>query len=365
MPNKILSTAEYNHKHKHNHSNAQSSAQFNTKQAQLLTVLSDNQFHSGQALAEQFNSSRATVSNWIQKLRDSGVAIHSVSGKGYCFAEYVRPINVDQLKVALNSVVSSTVDSAQKNASIQLNYQPQTDSTNEVIKRLLKLEPPNPAHILFSTTEKQTAGRGRRGRQWHSPYAQNCYFSVGRQFNLALTELSGLSLVVGIAIAEALTELNYPIQLKWPNDLYLNGKKLGGILVELEGAFESPCHVIIGVGINVNMPSIEVESNQIDQAWISLSQYKGEVINRTELLAIITPKILMFLSVFEQQGFKKISELWAQYDCYFNQAVNIISVDKTTTGIAKGINTRGELILQTTQGEKIISGGEISLRPVQ
>ncbi|WP_048691316.1 bifunctional biotin--[acetyl-CoA-carboxylase] ligase/biotin operon repressor BirA [Catenovulum maritimum] len=334
----------------------------NTKQAEknlaLLDALADNQFHSGQALANQFGISRASISNWINKLRQAGVAIHSVSGKGYCFPEYVRPYDVNQLKSELDGAAEGELI----NAKFLFDYQVESTSTNETVKTLFKTTLHRP---ILATTEKQTQGRGRRGRVWHSPYAQNCYLSLGYRFNAALSELSGLSLVVGLAFAEALSELNFPVELKWPNDLYLNGKKLGGILVELEGTFDAPCDVIIGVGLNVNMPLNDDGTEQIDQAWTSLSQYKGEVVDRTHLLLIIIPKLESFLAIFEQQGFTKFAQLWPQYDRYIDQAVNIISAEKVITGIAQGINEQGELLLQTEQGLLNISGGEISLRPVE
>jgi len=311
----------------------------------LIDALAKEGFHSGQALAKEFSMSRAGISKWINKLRDAGYDIHSVPGKGYCFAPYVQPLDTDKIKAQLKGKASCIINR-------------ETGSTNEDVKRFFRA---NLGNRVFATTEKQTQGRGRRGRVWHSPYAQNIYFSLGLKLDLAISELSGLSIVVGLAIADLLKQKSIPIQLKWPNDIYLEGKKLGGILVELEGAFEPPCNVIIGVGLNINMPQ---QDQQIDQAWHCLSEFSGQVINRTELLIELYQQLTTYITEFCEHGMSQFADKWSQYDLYYHQPVQLMSGEQVQTGTNLGINEQGGLRLQTETGEVQINGGEISLRPV-
>ncbi|MCU4677170.1 bifunctional biotin--[acetyl-CoA-carboxylase] ligase/biotin operon repressor BirA [Catenovulum sp. 2E275] len=310
----------------------------------LLEALGQDGFHSGEVLAKQFNMSRAAISKWINKLRNAGYDIHSVPGKGYCFANYVQPFDQPLIRAKLAD-------------KLHLILSRETDSTNEDVKQCFKQ---TEFERILATTEKQTAGRGRRGRVWHSPYAQNIYFSLGLKLDLAISELSGLSLVVGLAIADLLKSKGVPIQLKWPNDIYLEGKKLGGILVELEGAFEPPCNVIIGTGLNVNMPQ---QAQAIDQAWQSLAEYTGKVINRTELLLELVDQLQLYLTQFCQNGMAEFVEKWPTYDLYHYQKVQLISGEQVTRGINLGINEQGGLRLLTDSGEVELNGGELSLRP--
>lgn len=309
----------------------------------LLQSLQDNEFHSGEALAKQFGMSRAGIAKWITKLRQAGYDIHSVSGKGYCFPPYVKPLEHQKIEQSINKQAKCILTS-------------ETDSTNEDVKRCFRTEN---IHCILASTDKQTSGRGRRGRVWHSPYAQNLYFSLGLKLNLAISELSGLSIVVGLAIADLLKQKGIPAQLKWPNDIYLEGKKLGGILVELEGAFEPPCNVIIGIGLNVNMPQ---QGQEIDQAWLSLSEYQGKVIDRSLLLIELFKQLNLYIERFCLQGMADFVTLWPEYDLYYQQAVQLISGEQVQTGVNLGINQQGGLVLLTDEGEISINGGEISLR---
>ncbi|WP_016954148.1 biotin--[acetyl-CoA-carboxylase] ligase [Catenovulum agarivorans] len=314
----------------------------------LLEVLCDNNYHSGEDLAAQFDVSRATISNWIGQIRDSGIDIHSVPGRGYLLPAHMQPLNFQQLQAGLP-------------ANFHYLLSRETNSTNEEVKQLFKQKKLAAQTIVLSATDKQTQGRGRRGREWISPFAQNLYFSLGIQINLPMAELSGLSLVVGIAVAKALQAHQLNPQLKWPNDIYLTGKKLGGILIELEGNFEPPYSVVIGVGLNVNM----VESAQnIDQAWNSLALHTGNNWQRTQVLIDLVNEINQQVELFYQQGFAPFAKLWPHFDVYLNQQVNIVSGERVEQGTNIGVDERGNLLLQQGNIVKSITGGEVSLRPV-
>ncbi|WP_017443630.1 biotin--[acetyl-CoA-carboxylase] ligase [Gayadomonas joobiniege] len=311
----------------------------------LLEVLCDGQCHSGQALSQQFNISRTSISKWIKRLIEAGYPVDVIPGKGYQFAADSKPLNFGSLAKALPQ-------------RLDVQFKRSTESTNLDVKQALKAGKNAPLLVI---AERQTAGRGRRGRDWYSPFAQNIYFSLGLSLNLSLAELSGLSIRVGLAVADCLRANGWPVQLKWPNDIYLDGAKLGGILVELEGAFDPPCLVIIGIGLNVNMTK---NAQSIEQAWQSLAQFKGQCIQRDKLCQQLVQYVNNELATFSQpkSNVSPIAERWRAYDLYLNQPVNVISAADTLKGINTGINEQGNLILATESGDLSISGGEVSLR---
>ncbi|EWH08124.1 biotin--acetyl-CoA-carboxylase ligase [Catenovulum agarivorans DS-2] len=313
----------------------------------LLEVLCDNNYHSGEDLAANFKVSRATISNWIGQIRQSGIDIHSVPGRGYVLPNQMQPLNFANLQATLTG-------------NFHFLLSRETNSTNEEVKQLFKQKRLEHDAVVLAATDKQTQGRGRRGRVWHSPFAQNLYFTLGMQLHLPMAELSGLSLVVGIAVAKALQTFGLTPQLKWPNDVYLEGKKLGGILIELEGNFEPPYSVIMGVGLNVNM----VDNQQgIEQAWNSLALHSGHNWDRTQVLTSLIQQIINQTNIFCQQGFSPFAKIWPDFDLYLDQNVNIVSGQRVEQGINLGVDDRGNLLLNQHEQIKAITGGEVSLRP--
>lgn len=228
------------------------------------------------------------------------------------------------------------------------------DSTNEYLLTHYKTLPSG----SLCVAESQTAGRGRRGRQWYSPESQNVYFSMLWHYpSLEIPQLSSLSLVVSVLIAEAFQALNVPhIQIKWPNDIYYQGKKMGGILIESR-IDKTGIYLVIGIGLNLGMNN--VDENVVTQAWSDLSEHQ---INRSQLVAELAKRLQNALTTYPQTAFEPYAERWQQFDIFRNQAVRLITENEEIHGISLGINEDGELILQ--QGEIIRSFaiGEISLR---
>ncbi|AWB66713.1 biotin--[acetyl-CoA-carboxylase] synthetase [Saccharobesus litoralis] len=310
----------------------------------LLSILSNNQFHSGDKLAEHFDVSRAAISKWIKQLNEKQIAIHSVKGKGYQLAQYIQLIDEHKLKQQLCELL--TVD-----------YQVVSDSTNDTVKQYFKNNQSN----ILAITEQQLAGRGRRGRQWVSPFAQNLYFTLGLELDLPISELSGLSLAVGLSLTETLNRLAIPAKLKWPNDIYIEGKKVAGILVELDGAFDSPCRVIIGVGININM-QVGQHTQAIDQDWTSLSIFSGKIWSRTQLAQQLSEPLYQDIELFTQHGLKNKVELWQSYDHFYRRPIRLIMPNNEIAGVGRGIDESGALLLETANGIERFIGGEISVR---
>lgn len=230
----------------------------------------------------------------------------------------------------------------------------QIDSTNEyLLQHYHQLE----AGALC-VAEMQTAGRGRRGRQWFSPNSRNLYFSMLWHYDSTeIPDLSALSLVVSVVIAETCEALAIPdIRIKWPNDIYYQGKKMGGILVESR-VDRQGIHLVIGIGLNLGMES--VDQSIVTQQWSDLSAY---AIDRTELVIELGKRLQTALRHYRQQGFEVYAQRWQRFDLFYHRMVKLITENDEIQGLSLGINEQGELVLQQGEIIRAFSIGEISLR---
>jgi BirA family biotin operon repressor/biotin-[acetyl-CoA-carboxylase] ligase len=313
----------------------------------LLSALANNEFHSGETLGSKLGISRSAISNHIKVLGTLGLDIFSVTGKGYCLAQPLTLLTLDKIRVSLNT--SHTADIEILNV---------IGSTNQYLKD--KSTAIKSGHACLA--EAQTAGRGRHGRKWVSPYAASLYLSMFWTFDAGYSALSGLSLAVGVAIVDALTKCGVQgVQLKWPNDIYAQGKKLAGVLIEVEGQIGSGCQAIIGIGINVSLPK---NVDDIGQPWIDLSQLSETLINRNLLAGALINELTKSLILFESNGLEPFIDKWRDLDIYSNQVVKLIMGQQTILGTSKGIDANGAILLETRQGVKAYHGGEISVRPI-
>ncbi|WP_251358979.1 bifunctional biotin--[acetyl-CoA-carboxylase] ligase/biotin operon repressor BirA [Kangiella sp. TOML190] len=308
---------------------------------QLIELLVDGDFHSGQTIADELGVSRAYVWKLIQQLQEYGLGLESVSGKGYCWNDPSALFDKNSLDRQLAEL------------SITQDYYLLTDSTNQRLKQSFKDQ-----HLVLA--EFQTSGRGRRGRSWQSPLAANLYFSYGWRCELPVQQLGGLSLVVGIAMVEALQALGWSgLKLKWPNDIRHRHKKLAGILVELTGDAAGGLEVIIGAGLNVNMLA---EQSAISQDWTSLAQLRGELVARESLLLAIMRQLQQHLMDFEQKGFAAFIDNWNQYDETLGSLVELSQGKRSIEGIARGVDAFGALLLEVDGKLESHYAGEVSLR---
>jgi BirA family biotin operon repressor/biotin-[acetyl-CoA-carboxylase] ligase len=313
----------------------------------LLSILADREFHSGEILGKTLGISRAAISNHIKVLSSLGLDIFSVTGKGYCLAQPLTLLDFDKIKEQL--VSSHTADIEILNV---------IGSTNQYLKD--KSDVSNNGHTCLA--EAQTAGRGRHGRKWVSPYAASLYLSMHWSFTGGYSVLGGLSLAVGVAIVEALNQCGVQgVQLKWPNDIYAEGKKLAGVLIEVEGQISSGCQAIVGVGVNVALPR-NVE--EIGQPWIDLAQLTEPLVDRNLLAGSLINELTKSLSLFESKGLDPFITKWRALDIYANQAIKLIIGQQTLFGTSRGIDSSGAILLETEQGVKAYHGGEISVRPI-
>ncbi|KEA63441.1 Biotin--protein ligase [Marinobacterium lacunae] len=315
----------------------------------LLTLLSDGAFHSGRELGEQLGISRSAVWKQIQRLETLGVEVYSVKGRGYRIPSGLDLLDQERFSQALSPEARGRLE--------QLVFEREVSSTNVLALEALKSGARNG---LFAA-EYQSQGRGRRGREWVSPYAANLCFSLAWRFSAGLAALEGLSLSVGLALREGLQRLGVDdVQLKWPNDLLSQGRKLGGILVEISGDAAGECEVVIGVGINVSMPAAQLE--QIGQPCIDVAGLVSGHPGRNVLLATLVESLLQTLDRFECQGFAVMKDQWQQANAHRDAPVRLISGSHEVEGICRGVDDRGALLLESDGRLQAYYGGEISVR---
>ncbi len=309
----------------------------------LLKRLQDGRFHSGEALASLAGLSRMAIWKRLQQLeQELGLELHSVRGKGYRLAEPLSLLDRERL-------------ASQVRWPLDLHLE--LDSTSAEAMRQLQAGRKPPFAVL---AERQSAGRGRRGRQWISPFGRNLYFSLVWPVEGGTRELEGLSLVAGLAVREALQAAGLGnAALKWPNDVLVRGRKIAGILLELLGDPADSCQVIIGIGLNVNMLQ---PPEPIDQPWTSLQRETGERADRTLLCSRLCDALAHWLVRHRQQGFAALRPEWEQAHAWQGCQVQLSSATRTVSGRVLGVTDQGALRLDVNGREQLFSGGELSLR---
>ena len=311
----------------------------------LISILADAEFHSGEQLGERLGMSRAAINKHIQTLRDWGVDVFTVPGKGYSLPEPIQLLDEEQI--------------ARQIEHGRVTVLPVIDSTNQyLLDRLSELQSGDAC-----VAEYQQAGRGRRGRKWFSPFGSNLYLSMYWRLEQGPAAAIGLSLVIGIVIAEVLQSLGADkVRVKWPNDLYLQDRKLSGILVELTGKTGDAAQIVSGAGINLMMR--RVESDVVNQGWISL-QEAGISIDRNTLAACLIKELRAGFKLFENEGLAPYLTRWEKLDNFINRPVKLIIGDKEIFGISRGIDAQGAFLLEQDGVVKPWIGGEISLRSAE
>lgn len=310
---------------------------------QIASILSDLKYHDGDSIGMKLGITRSAVWKSIKKLELHGVKVISVKNKGYALNEPLLLLNQSVLKKAI------------PNSNLEIEVFENIDSTSNYLKSNLDL-----SKTKICIAEVQTNGRGRMGRTWHSPFGQNIYLSYAYHFKKDLSQLNGLSLVVGIAVLSAIKEngIDVDLKLKWPNDAIYKDQKLIGTLVELQSESYSYTTAIIGIGINVNML---FDTDKITQNWTSLKQITGKYIDRNQLCIALIHNLNFFLEQFAKYGLKEFLSKWFELDALYNQ--NVIINNGEYQGISKGINEFGNLLLELPTGEMLnFSVGEVSIR---
>lgn len=312
----------------------------------LVDALADGEWHSGEDLAALADITRAALSKRMEKLRDWQLDIETRTGLGYKLAVPLQRLDEAALQAAVPGV--------------QVRVAAVTDSTNA---QLLASSAEGDPQVLFA--EFQTAGRGRRGREWISPFGANLYLSLAWSFPQWPRQLTALPLAVGVACARALREVGLnTVGLKWPNDLHVNGRKLGGILIEHRAEAGGPCRVIIGIGINVAMTGAQAQA--VSQPWIGLHEALAALgkplATRREFSAALLRQLTQAIRTFEQSGFDAFAADWAALDLTRDREVTVQGQQGNYNAIARGVDEQGALVVEALGQLQTIHSGEVSLR---
>ncbi len=321
------------------------------KQKTILNLLADGEFHSGTELAGMLGISRSAICKQISGLSELGLQHAAVSGKGY---RLDKP-----LELLSRSKINEILSEQSKALISALEIHDTLNSTNTYLVEHSRNDAPS-GFVCFA--EHQTAGKGRRGRQWVSPYGSNIHVSMLWRFQQGgIAGTAGLSLAIGVAVIRALKQFHInDVGLKWPNDIYSQGKKLGGILIEVSGEADGPCAAVIGLGLNIFLP--EPQAQSISQAWTDLTKITGETpLPRNELAVAVLNHILAIVDGFEAAGIKAYLDEWRSYDCLKGRTATLFIGRQQVEGIVEGIDDNGLLLIKAADGSvQAFASGEVS-----
>jgi BirA family biotin operon repressor/biotin-[acetyl-CoA-carboxylase] ligase len=338
----------------------------------LLRLLADGQFHSGEVLAREFGCTRGAVWYRIRGVEALGLQVHKVRGRGYRLAEPLDLLDATELKRVL----------AERAPSLSLELMDECESTNTWLMQRIGVSPSG----RVVACEHQSAGRGRRGNQWTSGVGASLTFSLAWRFACGTAALSGLSLAVAVAVADALEACGIgSTTLKWPNDLLHEGRKFGGILIEVSGDPQGASGAVIGVGLNVRLPAALAGSiarpvtdiatlhataalRMAQPSSTAQSSSMAQPSNtappsRTALLAAILVQLAGALPRYEREGFAAFREGWLARHAHAGRQVSIMQGERVlTAGEAVGVAEDGALLLRSARGVERVHSGEVSLR---
>lgn len=363
----------------------------------LIQLLADGERHSGAALAAELGISRAAVCKAVARASQKlGLDILAVKGQGYRLTAPLELLDPRDIQARLSSAVREHAG--------PIHCFDQIDSTNAW---LLEQSTQGAASGTCVLAERQTAGRGRRGRVWHSPFGSNLYLSMLWRFDAGPAALGPLSLAAGTAVAQALQYLGVSgVQLKWPNDIHWQARKLGGLLIEVAGETHGPSQAVLGLGLNIRMP--DGAKDRIDQPWVDLrqacnghpddqtaptgpspsAQHQGvrahpdprrlapstgmnqgrdraqrHSPSRNAVAAACIEQLTAMLTSFLRQGPGPFIAAWRQFDAYRDQPATLQWSEHEIRGIYRGIDDQGALLLQTASETRRFVAGEVSFRP--
>lgn len=308
---------------------------------------------SGSALAGELGITRAAVWKQIEHLRELGLFVHAAAGRGYRLDAPIELLDAPRIEAAIAPEQRARV------GAIDVHWQ--IDSTSSELARSAVASSAPRACLA----EIQTQGRGRRGRSWQMPLGGGIAVSYFRRFDGGMAALAGLSLVAGIAVLRALDDSGVAgAALKWPNDIVADGRKLGGILVELGGDALGPCHAIVGIGLNVAIGASH--GARIDQPWTDLAALTGaRMPSRNVLAGRMLSRLAEALDVFSAQGFAAFAHEYAAHDALRGREIRVSGGGEDWLGIANGVTPRGALRVVRDGVEHEVDSGEVSVRHLE
>jgi BirA family transcriptional regulator, biotin operon repressor / biotin---[acetyl-CoA-carboxylase] ligase len=322
----------------------------------LLVLLADGELRSGESLADELGQTRAAVWKGVERLRALGIGVQALARRGYRLSDPVELLNAKRILRELSA------RSAQHLRALELLFEVDSTST-----RLLAAAAPPMGLADVCTSELQHAGRGRLGRRWIAPFGSGLAISVAWSFSDAARALPALSLGVGVAVTRALVRAGASgIALKWPNDIWFQDRKLGGVLVEIRAEAGGPAQVVIGVGLNICLPAaarLEIESSGARVA--AVADACGALPSRNRIAGTLLDELLSMLVRFEQVGFPAFRDDWTALDALNGRAVQVLWGEKITTGTARGADLDGALLVEVEGRLQRFVSGEASLRLIE
>ena len=327
--------------------------QFSDHENRFLELLADGAFHSGQDLANDMGLSRSAISKMAMRINDCGLPVFAVKRRGYALDFVPDRITPEKTLAFLSDIRVPWFRSYDF-----------IDSTNLCVLR----HPEIPDYALVSA-EYQSGGRGRVGRQYLNLYANQVMFTCAVRFR-ELSALQGLSAVAGVAVARALRDLGFrDIGIKWPNDVYLGGRKLCGILIESAPRMDGVL-AVIGIGVNVRKNFLErmAELGPLNQEITALElspDATPENLSRNRILAALYRELCLAVNLFKTEGLSAVRQDYDAFDIFRGQEVVLRNSSTELTGICQGISSGGALLLKTAAGIRQINAGDMSLRALR
>lgn len=314
----------------------------------IVKRLGPSRFLSGESIAAELGVTRATVWNGIQEAISLGLPVEKVRGLGYRLQHEHGWLDAGRVRDALGEAASR----------FRVEVVDQTGSTNTDLLTAASDGAPGGSVLA---AEMQTGGRGRRGRQWVNPLGGSLTFSLLWRFDRGAAGLSGLSLVVGMACAKAVASFGVAgVGVKWPNDLQISGRKLGGILIELQGDALGPSAAVIGIGLNVRLPSVVRDT--VGQPATDLASSRVAV-DRNALLAAVLVRLAADIDRFDAGGFAPLEGEFRNWHVLQNRPVRVSLPDgQHVDGIVEGTDPDGALLVRSGEAMRRFHGGEVSVR---
>ncbi len=322
-----------------------------TTRNEILRILADGQFRSGTKIGEHLGISRSAVAKAVDGLVRAGLDIHRVRGRGYRLVSAVQLLDraaiIDEL---------AGLPIARQDAIVVLE---ETDSTSRFL-----IEHPELLDTLgiVCVAERQTAGRGRRGRHWVATPYRNVMLSMAWRFEAGPSVVAGLSLAAGVAVAEAMRDFaGAQVELKWPNDVIWHGRKLAGLLIDVRGEAAGPCTVILGLGVNLAIDP--ADAAHIDQPWADLASVTGAALDRNRFVAVLVRALYDMFLRFERVGLSEFSDRWEEFHAYGGQRVTVNTPTGDFSGTALSADESGALLVLDDHGRTHqLLAGDVTLR---
>jgi len=326
-----------------------------TGRIELLRLLADGARHSGEELAAALSISRAAVWKRLQQLEEWGIACEATPGSGYRLESALDLLDTGAIQGRLPSAARERLRNLEVHAELE--------STND---RLLAVNDLPAGRFDACLGEFQSAGRGRRGRRWVAPFASGLCLSVNWNYRDAPATLSALSLAVGVAARRALKRLGFPgLSLKWPNDIVHAGGKLGGILIDLRGEAAGPAYFVVGIGINVRLPTSVRDGLRAEGVEATDLASLGEVPSRNEVAAVMIAELTAALVEFGGRGLAAFTDEWQEADALIGRPVRVLQGGQHLDGLARGVDGDGALMLETDGVRRRILSGDVSVRHIR